>query len=83
MAGSAVVSAVPSICSIIIRLDTISAISLLRRGERGGMSAPGAGRSVWAVVKGGIIMHDSKGYGTVCAIVALWVHATEQRYYGV
>ncbi|GBQ76825.1 hypothetical protein AA15237_2370 [Komagataeibacter xylinus NBRC 15237] len=61
MAGSAVVSAVPSICSIIIRLDTISTMSLLRRGEREGMGVAGADCSVRAVVKGGIVMHDSRG----------------------
>ncbi|GAB6966553.1 hypothetical protein JCM25156A_05900 [Komagataeibacter kakiaceti JCM 25156] len=70
MAGSAVTSAVPSICSIIMRPATISAMSLLRRGDRRGMPAGGRGIAVEAVVRGGMMVHDRR-YGTVCAIAAL------------
>ncbi|GAN87649.1 hypothetical protein Gain_0074_080 [Komagataeibacter intermedius TF2] len=61
MAGSAVVRAVPSICSIIIRLATISAMIRLRAVEGGSMRGEGGGNVGEAVVKGGMIMHDIGG----------------------
>ncbi|GBQ62534.1 hypothetical protein AA16373_2450 [Komagataeibacter swingsii DSM 16373] len=61
MAGNAVVRAVPSICSIIMRLATISAMTRLRARDGGAMPGEGGGDVVGAVVKGGMIRHDIGG----------------------
>ncbi|GAN95822.1 hypothetical protein Geu3261_0037_068 [Komagataeibacter europaeus NBRC 3261] len=61
MAGSAVVRAVPSICSIIMRLATISAMIRLRARDGGVTPGEGGGNVAGAVVKGDMIMHDIGG----------------------